>query len=130
MSAPSLTTFRIRFPEFVASADPVAQFWIDDVVAELSVPNWGDCYPVAVETLAAHRLALSLQRQAQIAQGITPTVGAVQSASADGLSVSLAVSRAATGSGRESYLAQTPYGLEYLSLREKCLSRGRVTQCR
>lgn len=130
MAAPSVETFKIRFPELASAGDPVIQFWIDDVVAELCEPNFGDCYPVAVETLAAHRLALSLQRQAQSAQGITPTVGAVQSASADGLSVSLATTKAATGSGREAYLAQTPYGLEYLSIREKCLGRGRVTSCR
>tara|TARA_R110002126_G_scaffold10384_5_gene47310 strand:- start:5971 stop:6363 length:393 start_codon:yes stop_codon:yes gene_type:complete len=130
MAAPSVDTFKIRFPELISAGDTVIDFWIVDVVEELCEPNFGDCYPVAVETLAAHRLALSLQRQAQAAQGITATVGAVQSASADGLSVSLAVSKAATGSGRESYLAQTPYGLEYLSIREKCLGRGRVTSCR
>lgn len=129
MAAPSVETFKIRFPELAGSGDTVIQFWIDDVAAELSEPNFGDCYPVAVETLAAHRLALSLQRQAQASQGITPTVGAVQSASADGLSVSLAQHKAATGNAREVYLSQTPYGLEYLSIREKCLGRGRIASC-
>lgn len=130
MAAPSVDTFKLRFPELAGSGDPAIQFWIDDVVAELCEPNFGDAYPVPVETLAAHRLTLSLQRQAQAEQGITATVGTVQSASADGLSVSLAVSKAATGSGREAQLAQTPYGLEYLSICEKSLSRGRLTSCR
>lgn len=130
MAAPSVTTFKIRFPELAASGDPVIEFWIDDVVTELYEPNFGDCYPVAVETLAAHRLALSLQRQEQVNGGAGALkVGTVQSASADGLSVSLTTPRAAAGSGREAWLAQTPYGLEYLSIREKCLGRGRVASC-
>lgn len=129
MAAPSIVTFKIRFPELAVATDPVIEFWIDDVAAELSEPNFGDCYPVAVETLAAHKIALSQQRQAQAAQGITPTAGTVQSASADGLSVSMALSKAATGSGREAYLSQTPYGVEYLSIREKCLGGGRVSSC-
>ena len=129
MASPSVPTFKIRFPELSCSGEGTIQFWIDDVAAELSECSFGDGYPVAVETLAAHRLALSLQRQSQAAQGITPTVGAVQSASADGLSVSLATPRAAAGSGQEAYLAQTPYGLEYLAIRERYLSRGRVSSC-
>ncbi len=130
MPAPSRATFRMRFPEFDPINDDVVDFWLDDTIAELSETNFGDCYGVAVETLAAHKLSLSGQRQTQTAEGVQPISGAVQSASADGLSVSFGASKASTGSGREYYLSQTPYGIDYLSIREKCLGRGRLAGCR
>lgn len=130
MTDPSLITFRIRFPEFAATQDEVVDFHLNEVGGDLSASNWGDCYPVAVETLAAHRIAVSNQRQAQAAMGVAATVGTVQSGGAAGLSVSLALSKSATGSPREAQLSQTPYGLEYLALRQSCLGRGMVVKCR
>lgn len=136
MAAPSPETFKTRFPEFASIAGGVIQFWIDDVEAVLS-DAWGDCYPVAVETLAAHRLALSQARQANASTSangaveISGGIGAITSASADGLSVSFAVpSVAANGSVTDAALSRTPYGIDYLALRASCMPRGRVAGCR
>lgn len=136
MAAPSPATFKFRFPEFASIADEVIQFWIDDVEAVLS-DAWGDCYPVAVETLAAHRLALSQARQANASTSangaveISGGIGAITSASADGLSASFAVpSVAVNGSVNDAALSRTPYGIDYLALRASCMPRGRVAGCR
>lgn len=135
MPAPSLVTFKLRFPEFGDGLDTPIQFWLDEVGAVLCEASFGTCYGEAVETLAAHKLALSQGRQAGAQSNGAGNVqiqaqGAVVSASADGLSVSFATTKAATsGSNREAYLSQTPYGVEYLSLRSRCLPRGRVAGC-
>lgn len=135
MAAPSLETFKLRFPEFGNDIDTAIQFWLDDVEAELSEPSFGDCYGVAVETLAAHKLALSQSRQAGAQVNSSGNIeirpqGVVTSASADGLSVGLATPNSATSqSTREAYLSLTPYGVEYLAIRSRCLPRGRVAGC-
>lgn len=134
MPAPSLPTFKLRFPEFGDGIDDAITFWLGETDAELCESSFGTCYGVAVETLSAHKLALSQQRQANAQTDGSGSVqiqpqGTIASASADGLSVSFAVPKSATGNAREAYLSQTPYGIEYLSIRAKCLPRGRVAGC-
>lgn len=131
MAAPTVRSFKLRFPEFSGVDDPTIEFWLGDVDSELSETAFGEHYNKAVETLAAHELALSNQRAAnaqtdESGKVQTQPQGTVVSASADGLSVSLAAPKAATGTNREAYLSQTPYGTAYLSLRARCLRRARV----
>lgn len=125
---PSLALFRILFPEFASVSDETIQAYLDGNIEVLSMPAWGACYGRAVMYLAAHELALS---QARIASSVdaggvvvAPT-GVVQSASAEGLSVSFAVP--SNRSEYAAWLAQTPYGQRYLALMRSCLSRGRLS---
>ena len=119
----SLASFKARFPEF-GDDDGRIQFWIDETEDELSAASFGNNYETAVDMLAAHKLALSNQR----ANDVNAPQGAVTSASADGLSVSLAVKPSSTSmNDRTAWLAQTSYGVEYLARRRAWLSIAMVT---
>ncbi len=135
MAAPDITSFKLRFPELAGNAgnlDARINFYLADTIAELSVAAWGDRYAKAVELLSAHRLALAMQRSADAqtdgAGNVTVAQqGTIQSASADGLSVSFAGKQSQTsGTVVEEDYSQTPYGVEYMTLRARTLRRGRL----
>lgn len=112
--------------------DPRITFYLTDVILELSQPAWGISYAKACELLAAHRLALSQQRkaEAQTTEGgevIIAQQGTIVNASADGLSVGFASKQSQTaGTVVEEDYSQTPYGIEYMTLRARTLRRGRL----
>ena len=123
-----LATFRALYPEFDAVADPTVQIQIDRSESYLCPDSWGDCYDAAVLARAAHTLSLSQARVAA-AQSVNGAVvvpggsGAIQSASVDGVSTSFASTGASISDrNSDSWYAQTPYGQEFLALRESCLS--------
>ena len=126
--AVDLATFRICYPEFDTVADPTVQVWIDKTVNYLCPDSWGDCYEDAALARTAHTLALSQQRVASAQESNGATVipggsGAIQSASVDGVSTSFASTGASTSErNSDAWYSQTPYGQEFLQLRESCLS--------
>ncbi len=134
MAAPDVTSFKARFPEFGSGVDARITFYLADVVAELSKPAWGTVpiWAKACETLAAHRLALSQQRtaEAQVTDGgqvVIAQQGTIQNASADGLSVGFAGKQSQTaGTVAEEEYSQTPYGIQYMTMRARFLRRGRL----
>lgn len=115
------------FPELCDVSDNVAEFWLNHVTDYLCQQSWGDCYDKAVLFLTAHEIALSLQRQASGSAAGGSAGGVVQSASADGLSVSYSVpDYMVNGTIDETQYAKTPYGQKYLQLRDSCLANGRL----
>jgi len=124
-----LATFRALFPEFASVADPAVQVQLDAAGDELDATAWGLCYPKAVLTQAAHTLALSQARvaAAQIvgAGVVLPPTGQVQSAGAEGLTVSFAVPQGQSAAA--AWYSQTPYGQAFLAYQRQCLSRGRLS---
>lgn len=129
---PNLETFRIIYPEFVTIDDTVVQFWIDDAIEFLLESAWGKCYPKAVLSLSAHELSLTQSRQANSAVNAAGLVevgqsGIISSASEGDLSVSFESKSETAKTADSSIYSQTPYGLQYLSLRRQCLRRGTLT---
>lgn len=125
--ASSLETFKAMFPELCSVDDNVVELWLTQADEYLCEDSWGKCFDTACLYLAAHELALSLQRQASAASSGGNAGGVVQSASADGLSVGYAVPNFATqGTIDETQYAKTPYGLKYLQLRDNCIAGGRL----
>lgn len=126
---PTLALFRVLYPEFSSVSDVTVEFYLDDNACGMSQSSWGRCYAKAALYMTAHQIALSQARIASTADSggaavVSPT-GVVQSASAEGLSVSFAVPQ--NRSEYASWLGQTPYGQELLALQRQCLSRGRLS---
>ena len=125
--ASSLETFKMMFPELCDVDDNIVTLWLTQADAYLCEQTWGKCYESACLYLAAHDLALSKQRQASASAAGGGAAGVVQSASADGLSVSYSTPMFATqGSIDETQYAKTPYGQKYLQLRDTCIGNGRL----
>ncbi len=126
---PDLATFRALYPEFASVADAAVQVQLTVAGDELDQGAWGLCYAKAVLTYAAHMLALSQARVAAaqvVGAGVVlPPTGQVQSAGAEGLTVSFAVPQ---GQGAAAaWYSQTPYGQAFLAYQRQCLSRGRLS---
>lgn len=128
--AADLATFRLYFPEWGAVADARVQLYLDDAEAYLNKQIWGDCYDKAVLYWSAHKLALSEQRVAQGSGAGGSGAGPLTSASVDGVSVGYAAPAWATGTNAgDAEYSKTPYGQEYLSLRQACLPSGLLMRC-
>ena len=125
--AANLKTFTAMFPELCIVDDNIVQVWIDEANDFLDPAAWGKCFDRACLYFAAHELALSQQRTAAASSTGSIGGGVIQSASADGISVSYAVPNFSTqGTIDESQFSKTPYGLKYLQLRDACLGGGRL----
>lgn len=127
----TLANFRALFPEFAPVSDPRVQLFVDLAAEELDAPAWGVKYGDAVLTFGAHLLSLSDTRAASAtatAAGavLVPQAGAIQSATAENLTVSFAASVRGK-SANEEWLGQTPYGQAFAALRRRVLSRGRLS---
>ena len=134
--AADLSTFRICYPEFDPVADAAVQVWIDKSANYLNPDSWSDCFDDAVLARSAHTLALSQARIAA-AQAINGAVvvpggsGAITSSSVGGVSTGYAATGASSSErNSDAWYAQTPYGQEFLALRESCLSPMSMTSRR
>lgn len=114
--AVTVVSFRARFPEFAGVADPTVQVYIDDAVSDLDQNIWGDTTIAdrATSFLAAHRLATELDSAGGATTG---QVGALQSASADGVSSSYVMPQ--NLSSGDLALWATSYGQRFLDLRRR-----------
>lgn len=125
-----ITTFRTYFPEFDTVIDGRVQLYLDQAVAYLDAATWGDCYEMAALYWAAHKLCRSEQRVMQGTGAAASGAGPMTSASVDGVSVGYAAPAFATGTNvSDVEYATTPYGQEYLSLRQTCIPLGVLMRC-
>jgi len=115
-------TFKIRFPEFVATDDARVQLFIDDAVAELSEISWGTRYDLGTCYLAAHLLAIGIATESGDPSGLSP----LASGGADGLSVSFA--RSAYTNTSHEYWQSTAYGKEFMRLKRTLFAGARVAK--
>lgn len=127
----TLANFRALFPEFAPVTDPRAQLFLDLAAEELSAPAWGVKYGEAALTFAAHLLSLSETRGASATSSasgavLVPQAGAIQSATAENLTVAFAASVRGK-SANEEWLSQTPFGQAFAALRRRVLARGRLS---
>lgn len=115
MSAPTTTTFKARFPEFVAVSDVFLQVIIDEAVGEVG-PSWSEPdRSTAQMYLAAHMLA-SEGYGAGKATG-SATLGAVKRRRVGDVETEYAGSGSSGGVG-SGYLTTT-YGRRYLELKRR-----------
>lgn len=130
--AHELADFRALFPELDPVSDTVVTAYLDRAESKLYEDAWGTCYDDAVLLYAAHSIMLSQYRAAAVKTVNGSTViqegaGAITSASVGGMSVGYASPNYATqGTKSEVWLAQTPYGKEFLALQSQCLVGARL----
>lgn len=125
MIDPTLTNFKLLFPEFGNVPDSRVNLYLLDNQTEQSQLAWGRCYGKAVLYATAHELSLALARQASAsAGGVVPQTGILQSGSEEGISFSFATLKSVERGAAAEWLAQTPYGQAYTALQRQCLSRG------
>lgn len=117
-----LATFRALYPELNDVPDATVQAYLDDAGITLLSANWGRCYEKAKLLYAAHYAALFKARQAAAAGGGAVGGGPIQSASAEGLSVSFAIP--SNRSEAATWWALSPYGQEYLVTQRQCGRRA------
>lgn len=105
-----LVDFRVRLPEFVATADSVVEFALGDALLIYALCDTGVLY------LAAHILTLHAE------SGVGSTGGTVDggdgettSESAGGVSASF---KAMADTGSEAFFATTAYGRMFLTIRK------------
>lgn len=116
-------TVRALFEDLATVPDDIVQTYLDDAAVTLSASAWGLCFVKAQLYYAAHHCALYRASVAPDAE--SRGVGAIQSASAEGLSVTFA---APAGRGESQlWWAQTPYGTSYLALQRQCLRQSRTS---
>jgi hypothetical protein len=114
-----IATIRALFPDLATVPDATVQAFLDDAIDTVAAGSWGRCLVKAQLYYAAHHCALFKGRMS--ATGIQGA-GPIQSASAEGLSVSFAIP---SGRGEaQSWWGQTPHGTAYMALQRQCLSRG------
>lgn len=114
-----IPTFRLLFPAF---ADPVrftdAYIEAQWAMATAYISPWDNCFvsgnglQQALNLLTAHLLQLNI---AIAAGGTTPSVGPMQSAGIDKVTVTMVAAPVGT-SGWKYWLASTPYGLHLWAL--------------
>lgn len=120
----TVASFRLRFPQFSDSVeypDERIQLYIDDSVLFMGddESRWCGKYDLAQSYLVAHMLYNSTLLEA----GGTIGTGMVTSKSAGGVSVSRASNAMATNAA-DSLLQGTPYGMQFLAIRDTCPTVG------
>ena len=119
----TVTTFRIRFPEFSDDTeypDARIQLFIDDSVLWIGSDEnrWCGKYDLAHCYLTAHLLTSATQTEVGDSAS---KLGAINNKSAGGVSVG----RATGDKGRtdqDDFYASTAYGVQFLSVRNTCCS--------
>lgn len=118
---PTLANFRIEIPKMSSVSDDVVNYHLNKAICNMSEDP---CYGEAIIYRAAHEIKLSHGDNDGPADD-NNGVGALTSASADGLSVGFGggdFSNTAEG----SYWSKTFYGQEYLQLIYECSGGSRV----
>lgn len=117
-----LGTIRALFPDLASVPDATVTAFLDDAAETLAAGSWGRCLAKAQLYYTAHHCALFAARVNAAASGGVVGGGPIQSAGAEGLTVSFAIP---TGRGEvQSWWGQTPHGTAYMALQRQCLSRG------
>ena len=111
-----LTLLRTIAPEFEKLEDTVLQTWLDLTQPLVSKSAFGAAYEQAVAYLAAHRMKMAGLGESGAFGSAIDRAG-VTSYTEGSTSVSFG-SGASSAAAADSSLTQTPYGLEYLRLRQ------------
>ena len=110
-----LTLLRTIAPEFEELEDTTLQTWLDLTQPLVSKSAFGAAYEQAVAYLAAHRKMAGLGESGAFGSAIDRA--GVTSYTEGSTSVSFG-SGTSSAAAADSSLTQTPYGLEYLRLRQ------------
>ena len=121
----TMTRFRLIMPEFADQTVYTSELLdvvISDASLEPSVEIWGSLWTIGVFNLAAHKLALWKRSQAAVGNAFGASVGGVNSIRTGDEQINFGAVGAATASGADASLKTTPYGLEYIRLRDNLVS--------
>lgn len=110
MSA-SLDLFRDLVPNMASVSDALVEVQLEQAAMRHTAAGWGAMYTTAMVWYAAHLIATSPGYSSTFDTSSNP--GPVASKSAGQLSVSYVQG----ASGRDAWLASTPYGRQYLEIR-------------
>jgi hypothetical protein len=116
---------RCKYPEFADTSvypDETVDKFLAWALAELDPETW-DCHITAGScALAAHLMAVA-KKSSQAANAPFPAAaGGVSKLKTDQEEITFSAVGAATASGDEASYRTTPYGLEYLRLRERVVA--------
>jgi hypothetical protein len=118
MSAPSVTEFRVTFPEFTSDLYQDAQvtMWLGFAQSMVNECRWGSLYNLGCYLVTAHNLVLSARDQAAVdAGGVAGEMtGPVASKSVDKVAVSYSTGDAAIKDGAAWNLST--YGVRYKTM--------------
>ena len=109
----TLTYFRAKYPEFDSVDDAKVQFNLDDIEDQFDTARWSSWYDKGHAALAAHYLALSLQREDGAAGAAMANYPIANKKVGD---VSIQYGFSVVSEAYEGGLKTTPYGQEYLRL--------------
>ncbi len=112
----TLTVLRTIAPEFLEVSDEAVETWLELTEPLVSKSAFGAAYNQAVAYLTAHRMKMAGLGEESLF-GTTIDRTGIASYTEGSTSVSFGTGTASVGAG-DSSLAQTPYGLEYLRLRQ------------
>lgn len=125
----TVTTFRLRFPEFADETeypDGRIQLFLDDAVEDIGTDEgrWCGKYDRAHCYLGAHYLWSGTRTEAG---DMSATAGPINSKAAGGVSVGRSVVAKDLSSGDDFYLS-TSYGQQFINIRNTCFV-GILTAC-
>lgn len=112
----NLTVLRTIAPEFLDVSDDVVETWLELTEPLVSKNAFGAAYEQAVAYLTAHRMKMAGLGEESLFGTAIDRAG-VASYTEGSTSVSFGAGASSAGAG-DSSLEQTPYGLEYLRLRQ------------
>lgn len=115
---------RMKYPEFedlTEYPDSLVDFFISEASNELEPDVWGVFFEPGSLALAAHMLAIRGRSQTAADEGAA-TAGAITAVKTKDLNIAFGSVGSAIADGGEKSLLQTPYGLEFIRLREKVVS--------
>ena len=115
-----------RFPEFSGVDSAIITTYIDDTKCNFDVDRWGCLYARGHSLYVAHLMSVYGVSGISAETASDGGGGPVTSQAADGVSRSYAAYT--PGSASDSFLMQTKYGQEYLSLRNS-VGTGGVAIC-
>lgn len=112
---------RLLFPEFADISrwpDNVVSFFLQEAAAELEPKAWRHLYERGSIALAAHMMAIRKASLSADASALPASSGSVSSIKTGDEQISYATSTGGSSSAFDASLLTTPYGLEYIRLRE------------
>ena len=130
MSASS-DNLRILYPAFKSTTDwpdTTVDTFIGWAAAELDTETWDSFFERGSLALAAHMMEIAKRTSSPIS-GVVAAAGAVTSIKTDQEQITFGAVGAATAKSSEASLRTTPYGLEYLRLRDERLSATPMYIC-
>lgn len=126
----NISEFRIRFPEFSDNTEypnSRVQLFLNDSAEDIGTneARWGGKYDRAQSYLTAHLLSCATKTELG---DTAANVGAVQSKSAGGVSVSKAIA-SKNRSDKDDFYMSTSYGQQFLIIRNSCFVGVLVANC-